>query len=294
MKTVTYQDPSLSTYDIYEYGDGEGTEVVITSGIHGVEQTAIYVARQFVKYFEDHGVNGKVKIIPVCNQAAYFNRTRTSPYDQLDLNRIFPGDAHGSQSMQLAHSIWQDTRDADYIIDLHCCGQHGSTYVMSLFSQFEHQVGLAKLLGFSDVVHSGGARGQLFLEACEAGQQALLVELKGGQPDGMIDFDAAEKCFKQLLNFFKYTGNIATTNSDKIVETHPVRFHERMTTLKAEYHGLFVPYVNSGVHYEQGTILGKLNNENITAPFDCYIAAINYPRYCFAGERMVRIAQIKN
>ena len=52
------------------------------------------------------------------NKAAYFNRTRTSPYDNLDLNRIFPGDKDGSQSMQLAHAIWQETRAADYIIDL--------------------------------------------------------------------------------------------------------------------------------------------------------------------------------
>lgn len=290
MKSITYQSPSLSTYDVWNFGKGEGPSIVITAGIHGVEQTAIYVAEQLIDYFNNHEPSGSVKIIPVCNKAAYFDRSRTSPYDQLDLNRIFPGDKDGSQSMQLAHALWQSTEGADYLIDLHCCGQHGSNYVMSLYSEYEQQQPLALALGIQNVIHSGGAAGQLFLEACKRGQQALLVELKGGQPNGMVDFEAAALCESRLLQFMSQKG-VIHDDSEAANDDVTVCFHKKMTTLKSDRHAFFKAMMSSGTHCKKGDTLGMLDNKRIQAPFDGYIAAINYSRYCFAGERMVRIAE---
>src|SRR5699024_9318333 len=290
METVTYQNPNLSSFNVWQFGNNDGPSIVITAGIHGVEQTAVYMARQLINYCEIHEVVGNVKIIPVCNQAAYFSRTRTSPYDQLDLNRIFPGDKNGSQSMQLAHALWEETSGSDYLIDLHCCGQHGSNYVMSLYSQYEHQKPLVTTLGIPNVVHSSGASGQLFLEACKRGQKALLVELKGGQPDGVVDFEAATLCLSRVLKLMQQKG-IIDEKIEEISETETIYLHEKITTIKSDKHAFFKPIVSSGTHCKKGDTLGMIDNEFVQAPFDGYVAAINYPRYCFAGERMVRIAK---
>ncbi|CAM3129805.1 succinylglutamate desuccinylase/aspartoacylase family protein [Staphylococcus argensis] len=288
MESITYHEPSLSNFDLYTFGEGKGPELVITAGIHGVEQTAIYTAYQFIDYFTQHPPKGTVRIIPIVNKPAYFNRDRVSPYDRIDLNRIFPGNPSGTQTEQLAHKIWEVTRNADYIIDLHCCGEHGSTYIMSLYSEYDHQYTLARKLGIENIVHTGGARGQLFLEACHEGQQAMLIEMKGGQPDGVVDVSTADSTFKKLKDLFRYTGNIPSEND---VEDKYVQFHHKMTTMKSNRHAFFRPYMSAGTRCKKGDILGMLDNEKVQAPFDGYIAAINRPRYCFSGERMVRIAE---
>lgn len=288
MESVIYHEPSLSKFEVYTFGDNIGPEIVITAGIHGVEQTAIYTAYQFIDYFKEHPPKGTVKIIPIVNQPAYFNRDRVSPYDRVDLNRIFPGDPNGTQTEQLANKVWTVTRNADYIIDLHCCGEHGSTYIMSLYSEYDHQYELARKLGVENVVHTGGARGQLFLEACHEGQQAMLIEMKCGQPDGVVDLPTANSTFKKLQDLFRYTSNIS---GDASVEDKHVRFHHKMTTLKSNRHAFFHPYMSAGTHCKKGDTLGMLGNDKVQAPFNGYIAAINRPRYCFSGERMVRLAE---
>lgn len=293
MKQITFQSPSLSTYDVYEFGDNEnGPEIVFTAGIHGVEQTAIHVAFQLIELLPNYSLKGKVKIIPIVNKAAYFNRTRTSPYDNLDLNRIFPGDKDGSQSMQLAHAIWQETRAADYIIDLHCCGEHGSNYVMSLYQDYEAQYKLARQIGIKHVVRSGGASGQLFLEACKVGQQAALLELKGGQPDGMVDLETAKFAIKRMFSLLNSIGVIESKSVETEVAIEDLIFHENIETIRANQHGFFNPERHSGEHCYKGDVLGKLDNEKILAPYDGLITAINYPRYTFSGERMIRYAKL--
>lgn len=293
MKEITFQNPSLSTYDVYEFNDNEqGPEIVFTAGVHGVEQTAIHVAFQLIELLPNYSIKGKVKIIPIVNKPAYFNRTRTSPYDNLDLNRIFPGDKDGSQSKQLAHHIWQETREADYIIDLHCCGQHGSNYVMSLYQDYEEQYKLASQIGIKHVVRSGGASGQLFLEACKVGQQAALLELKGGQPDGMVDLETAEFTLKRMFSLLNSIGVITSHHGKNDVAIDDLIFHENIETISANKHGFFNPKRHSGEHCFKGDVLGELDNEAILAPYDGLIAAINYPRYTFSGERMVRYAKL--
>ncbi|WP_281200546.1 M14 family metallopeptidase [Staphylococcus schleiferi] len=291
MKEVTFQDPSLSTYDIYTFGnDNEGPQVFITAGIHGVEQTAIYVAYRLIELLPKYQVKGSIKVIPIVNKPAYFNRTRNSPYDNLDLNRVFPGDEKGTQTMQLAHSIWRETRSADYIIDLHCCGQHGSNYVMSLYQNYDAQYELAHQLGIRHVVRSGGASGQLFLEACKYGQQAALLELKGGQPDGMIDLETSEFAINRLLRFLSLVDAIEIENINNDIEN--CVFHDKIGTICADEHGFFNPKCQSGHHYLKGEVLGELNQKPIVAQYDGLVTAVNYPRYTFTGERMIRYAKL--
>ncbi|MGE7273233.1 succinylglutamate desuccinylase/aspartoacylase family protein [Brevibacillus panacihumi] len=287
MREVQFEPTSLTQFSVFEFGDGQGPSIAITAGIHGEEQTAIHVANLLVKWFMEKPLKGRMKIIPLCNPAAYRHRTRCSPFDGLDLNRVFPGSAEGSPTLQLAHALWKETRDVEYILDLHCCGAYGSVYTVALHEQYPHQRDLAKALGIPTVIHSGGASGQLFLEANRAGQKALLIELPGGQPDGMINLRAAEECFQTVLKYLCHLGMVeGETNSS------PVHFYGKITTLTAPSPGLFLPIAKAGESCQEGEILGTYNGSPVKAPFDGVITAICPPRYSFAGERMVRLSPI--
>lgn len=285
MREVFLEKFSLTSYPIYEFGNGLGPSLTITAGLHGDEQTSVFLAHQLIEHLREIEVHGRIKIIPNCNPTAFKNRNRVSPYDKLDLNRIFPGKCDGTTSEILASSIWQEVQDTEYLVDLHCCGIYGSLYTYTLHQEYDHQKELARALGISTVV-SGGTAGQLILEANKIGKKAILIEIPGGQPDGMINLAGANECYQALIRFLTFLGILNEITSPG----KEVTFYGRIHTLKSSDFGLFLPIVQPGDHCEINEILGTLNGIAVNAPFKGVILAVNPPRYTFSGERLIRIA----
>jgi predicted deacylase len=231
---------------------------------------------------------GRVKIIPICNPAVFRSKTRWSPFDGLDLNRVFPGCAEGSPTEQLAQSLWQQTRGSAHIIDLHCCGAGGSTYTLALYEEYSHLRTAAEALGLPVVIQSGGTSGQLFVESCRTGQDALIIELPGGQPGGTIDLQAAEDCRQAVIRYLIHLGVLEGAASRL-----PVHFYGKIATLCAPRPGLFLPGATPGSRCVQGEILGTLEEAPVTAPFDGVITTLRQASYCFAGERLAGVAPLE-
>lgn len=174
MKTVTIEEYGVNTqYDVYTFGSGE-PRITFTAGIHGNEVSGIYVAQRLIGHFiKNPPVKGTVKIIPTVNAAAMRCMQRRSPFDAVDLNRVFPGSESGSISHKLAASIYSETADADILVDLHCCGQHGLPYILSVYSESAKVRNLVSRITMPIAVHSEGLGGQLFTESCR--KRALLL-----------------------------------------------------------------------------------------------------------------------
>src|SRR5690349_12686041 len=83
-------------------GDGKPA-ALIASGIHGDEgpwgSWAIHKLLEQVTLDE---LRGSLRVVPVANPLAMEADARNAPLDTLDLNRVFPGDAHGSHTERLA------------------------------------------------------------------------------------------------------------------------------------------------------------------------------------------------
>jgi len=68
-------------------------------------------------------IQGRVIIVPMANFPAAKAGLRTSPIDEQNLNRIYPGDPDGSPSFMIAHYIESQLFSiADYSLDLHSGG----------------------------------------------------------------------------------------------------------------------------------------------------------------------------
>ena len=266
---------------------GAGTPVVsITAAIHGEEQTAVYVARKLTAFLSDKPLKGTVQVFPVCNPAAFRFRSRTSPIDHKDLNRIFCTEGEKSHSVLLAEKIWELTSPSDYLLDLHCCGQYGSTYVMSQHAEYTHQYRLARSLGLKNVILSGGARGQLFLELNRAGKQCMLIEIKGGQPAGAVDLEEGDRVFEAVLRFLNDTG---VSDFDVPAGIEPV-FHGKIRRVFAERDGFFIPRVSGGTDVKAGDVIALFDGEPLTAPLDGTVLAMAFPGFLFSGDRIFTIA----
>ena len=105
---------------------GEGSpELLITAGIHGEEATGVFTAEKLIEHLRNKVVNkGRVKVIRLSNPMAFRRLGRTSPFDEKDLNRIFPGDEKGTPSERLAAAIWDESKSADLYISSRRDGRH--------------------------------------------------------------------------------------------------------------------------------------------------------------------------
>jgi len=288
MRKLQIPGTPISEIEVFEYGNGTGTKVVITGAIHGNEQTGVHAARLLMKELAKSKVKGVVKVIPVTNPTAYYHRERVSPFDNIDMSRVFPGNDKGTLTLRTAAALWEETNDAEYIVDLHCCGLSGSTYTLADCENFPELKELCTALGMPVVCQTSGADGQFFLESCRRrGQKAILIELPGGQPGGVIDLEWAEYCAARLLNYLKY---IKVVEGEYVEMTPPTVFCGKMERLDAAKEGLFIPAAGPGEFLKKDSILGSLEYENgdivFKADRDIRMVSVSKPKYAFIGENL--------
>jgi predicted deacylase len=279
----------FDNFEIYRYGFGP-LKLAISAGIHGDEQTAVYTAGRIMEFLETAELSGSAMVLPICNPTAFRNRSRESPVDNADLNRSFCKEGSLTFSAKLAQKIWETVKDAPFLLDLHCCGQIGSLYVMAMHESIESQGTLAKVLGIPHVVQSSEVEGQLFVNMNRSGKQALLIEMPGGQPWGVINKPVSETVFRSALRFIEHSGLIR----NKADAPDKVLFHGRMKRVLAEHNGLFIPKQQPGTCLKEGDIVGDFSGTVISMPFDGTLLAVQNFGYIFEGERLFMAAPLSH
>lgn len=101
-------------------GDSQ-TRLCIVSGIHGDELEGQYVCYKLQEKLGSliGSWNGIVDIYPCLNPLGVDSITRKVPMFDLDMNRIFPGDAQGSMVEYVTKCIIDDIVGANLVIDIH-------------------------------------------------------------------------------------------------------------------------------------------------------------------------------
>lgn len=284
-RKIEINDVPSFFHEIYEYGcKDESPKIMVTGGIHGDEVTGIYVAEKLVDYFNMNELKkGFIKIIPRCNPVATRQMSRKSFYDELDMNRIFPGDENGSTTMRTASNIWMESDFADIIIDLHCCNQASMMYALAIYDEFPAVEELVKSLNIRNLVQSEGVAGQLFTESCrKRGQRSFIIELPSGTSPGAINFQAAEECFNAVLNLFVSQGIIEGKYRD-----NPPKSFGKIKDIVSKENGLWLPNVINGQQIKKGTVIGNIDGTDIYAP-EIGTVLITIPgSYVFVGDNVL-------
>lgn len=277
-RTLTVDDFVEQSLTVRTFGEGR-PRVLVTGGIHGGETTGIYVADRLVQELTAAPpVQGQVSVLSLCNPTAFRRMQRACPFDELDLNRIFPGRPDGSPSMVLAHLITQEAKDADYIIDLHCCGVHGRSYTLALHQEFTFAREFAAMMSIPVIVQSGGTRGQLFVEACHQGIPAIILELTGGGYGGEVSLEAAGEALEAILGFFRQTGLIPGPSARPSPS-----FYGKLVPVIPSTSGWFIPRLAAGAQLEAGQPLGTVDGQELRSPVAGVATMVGPASYAFRG-----------
>ena len=103
---------------------GEGPTALLTGANHGDEYEGPVALFKLAGSLRAEEVTGHVIIVPAMNYPAFRAGRRTSPIDQGNLNRAFPGRADGTTTQKIADHFQRCLLPmAEYVLDIHSGGK---------------------------------------------------------------------------------------------------------------------------------------------------------------------------
>ena len=205
-------------------GAKPGPVLFVNAGVHGGEYPAVEAVIRLGKTLDPKKISGTVILMPVLNLPAF--RTRTPfvcPIDNVNPNRVFPGDPRGSYSEQMTHAcINEFVVHADAYVDLHggdipealvpfvIC-RAGNDEVAKKSKAIAMAFGLPYVLTVSKPVqpskgHRPGAGGlSSYAAAADKGTPAILAEAGGA---GQMQEEAVSLLVNGVVNVMRHLGMI--------------------------------------------------------------------------------------
>lgn len=158
-------------------GKEEGPVLGITGAVHGDEINGTGAIRRLVQEPLFKLKRGALILVPVVNVMGFERLSRYAP-DRRDLNRTFPGSAHGSLTSRLAHLIQEEVVGrCDFLLDLHTAAVRRTNFP-NVRADMEDPgcERLARVFGTEIIVDNEGPDGSLRREACKAGCPTIILE----------------------------------------------------------------------------------------------------------------------
>jgi predicted deacylase len=210
-----------------------------------------------------------VIIMTMANYPAALAGRRVSPIDDLNMNRIFPGDPDGTVTRQIAYYIDSELIPlADFVMDLHSGGSSLNYVPCALATQsndpvlFQKQLATLRAFGAPYTYIQGGAQGQggnqtLGSGAERRGKIALGSELGGSGTVNRAGLAIAERGVRNVL---VHLGILPA--SDWVEPPAPTRFLDvrgQDYYVYAPENGVFEPLVELGDTVSIGTPAARIH-----------------------------------
>lgn len=163
-------------------GSRPGPVCFVTAAIHGDELNGVGAVRRLIAEVgpRRRELKGALVCLPLVNVLGFHVHSRYLP-DRRDLNREFPGHAHGAMSARVAHALWTKVIErCDFGIDLHTAAQGQSN-----LPHVRADLGVPALrrtaaaFGCELLYDDPGRKGSLRRVATEHGIPTLLLEAGG-------------------------------------------------------------------------------------------------------------------
>lgn len=174
---ANYSGQSVSIPVHVRRGLKPGPVVFVSAAVHGDEINGTGTIRQLIMNHRLKLTSGSLILVPVVNMLGFQQHSRYLP-DRRDLNRSFPGSAHGSLASRLARLILDEIIErSDFGIDLHTAAVRRTNFPNLRADLSDPRVRrLAGQFGCEVTVNEKGPPGCLRRAACEAGCPTVVLE----------------------------------------------------------------------------------------------------------------------
>jgi len=254
---------------VHEFTGGKGITMGINASIHGDETIGVEIVRRVVEKLKTTEVNGTIKDMPLANPLGFERRSRNTPIDMTNMNRIFPGRYNGTLTeIQARVIVDKFLTGLDAYIDVHAGGRDPVVdYVYVTNDEGFSRSFLSKILYSPQNPYQGTSA----TVSTSNGTKSVTIECGGCHND----IKYVEQGVKGIWNMLKYKGMIEGTP-----ETRDDQIHiSHIEHVNPHHAGLFVPCfgfdaVNTIIE-GKGVVLGRVYNpmtlellEEIKTPYD--------------------------
>ncbi len=272
--------------------------ISIVSGIHGDELEGQYVCFLLGQWLRSNPdkIRGIIDIYPAINSLGIDSITRSIPFYDVDLNRIFPGSKNDFLPAQIADGVVNVMRGSDFAIDIHSSNVflREIPQVRIAKSQEEILVPLANLLNIDFVwVHDAvTVLESTFAHAMNTiGTKTLVVEMGVGMRLGKA---YGHQLLDGLLNLMAHEGILDIEPLDVRM---PIQSHVgEVAYLNAACPGLFVPAIEHCQVIEKGSVVGHIVSalsgevmDEVIAPIGGMLFTIRAYPIVYEGSLLGRI-----
>ncbi len=246
--------------------NGEGPTVFLMSGNHGDEYEAQIALTKLCQDLDVGDIKGRLIIMTMANYPAAAAGTRTSPIDGGNLNRVFPGNPHGTPTEMIAHYIEEELLPmCDYFFDFHSGGSslyYPATLLRGLGHSAEESDMLVKLQVAFDapyawVFTSGGGRKSTARTAMGAagrkGAITVMAELGGG---GSVTREVLALTERGIRRMLHCVGMLPSYAPDAAGGTRELTITDSVV---AYDDGLFEPYCDVEDEIKEGDAAGAIH-----------------------------------
>ena len=213
MVSVPGLDPPWEIPAFVLRGASPGPTLVVTAGMHAAEYPPIEAVTRLCRTTDPATLSGTLIGVPLVNSPAFYERTiYVNPRDGKNVNRMFPGDANGTDSERVARYL-TDTllAHADAYVDVHAGDLIEALVPFTLYARtgkaeadatsraMAASYGLGYMLGTAIDSVPGAA----YAAAAELGVPAMIAEV--GQ-QGVYDQASVERHVSGLRNVMGVVG----------------------------------------------------------------------------------------
>lgn len=262
--------------------------ISIVTGIHGDELEGQYVCFELARRIEEdiESLEGIVDIYPAMNPLGIDSITRGIPAFDLDMNRLFPGNAEGNMTESLAAGIVKDLIGSDLVMDIHASNIY-LTEIPQIRINVLNEEELVPLAKESNVDFIWVHGASTVLEATLAyslnsrGTPCLVVEMGVGM---RITKEYGNQLVDGIFNLMHtmgiWKGKVSAPRK-AIISKNP----DDVSFLNASTGGLFVPDVKHWEKLKEGDRIGRIIDplsgkvlEEVLSPVDGVLFTIrDYP-----------------
>ncbi len=241
-------------------GEEAGPTLVVTGGVHGSEYASIAAALNLGRSLDPKGLSGRVIVVPVVNLPGFAARSiYVCPLDGKNPNRVFPGDAGGTGTEQMADWVFRNViSQADYFVDLHGGDLIEALMPFTIFFRSgnvevdERSLEMAKAFGIHYLVSSVNP-GSTIAAASSVGIPAILTE-SGGQ--GIWTAEQVADHTNGLHRLMRYLEMIPGSAPEAASFT----LLEQFLWARSEHEGFWYPQVAVGEAVYAGQELGCIKD----------------------------------
>lgn len=285
-------------------GAAEGPVLYVQAGVHGDEVNGVEVVRRIVTSTQPSQLHGTLIAVPVANGPGFLHHQRRNPFDEEDMNRIWPGNIRGLTSQQMVYNLYmQAVRHAQYVIDLHTANSNTVLHVVYGRGD-EASRKMAKVFGLDVLLEEAvdqelqQARftGKLRNTLTAEGIAAITPELGGN-----LYFEESNivRGVRGVTNVMKYLGMIE--GSIEPPEGQQITLYgSHLDKVRAKQGGIWVAEVRAGMKVSKGQSLGHTYSirtfeavESPIAPYDGYVTGTADVPTVNIGDALVSICRLE-